>query len=186
MENVEKLEIEKTLLFQIKISDFNEKAEELRQWLSSSEQLPVKLQEIIRESSREISLEEFLKGAKKKLFNSYGDKRDKAKSFADSRFTPIDQMVERGMVSCGAMTNIFGTLLREMGVPVRFVHGSFLKEDKNKESRHSWLEIYNPLSNVWFEIDPTHPEFGMRPESKRIRVYHDWAEMKKDYDRGDF
>ena len=136
----------------------------------------------------DLSLEEFLKKARDALFSLYGQKRDKAKSFADSRFTPIDQMVERGMVSCGSLTNIFGAILRGIGVPVKFIHGDSITKvkDAEKTSRHSWLEIYDPLHNSWIEADPTHPTFGMWPEAKRIREYHDWLELKRDYDDGNF
>lgn len=178
-------EIKENILFQIKISDFTEKTEGLEEWLSNNQGIPESLSEF-KTIPSDTTLGGFLKKAKDKLFSLYGDKRDHAKSFADSRFTSIDEMIERGMVSCGAMTLIFGTLLREVGIPVKFVHGGPLGEGGGKDSRHSWLEIYDPLRNDWFEIDPTDTNFKMRPGAKRINVYHDWSELRKDYEAGNF
>ncbi len=93
-------------------------------------------------------------------------------------------MIERGMVSCGALTNIFGSVLRKLGVPARFVHG--IEGGQRGENRHAWLEIYNPLGKDWFEIDPTQQDFGMKLSARRIKVYHNWSELKKDYGEGKF
>jgi hypothetical protein len=121
------------------------------------------------------------------LLTLYGDKKDKGKSFKDSRFTSLEKMMDRGMVTCGAMTEITGTALRKFGIPTKMIHGilesqkkSFIKSVLLK-NRHSWLEIYVPKTKEWLPLDPTQNDFNLFPDAEKIKEYHDWDELKEDY-----
>lgn len=170
---------------QLKTSDYANITEDISEWVDMREELPAYFWKKIKDTDTHVHLKEFWRRVKEELYKIYGEKRDKAKSFADSRFTPLKEMVERGMVSCGALTHIFGTVFRKFGVPVKYVHGR-LDGQEGEEDRHAWLEIYDPKNKSWFEADPGHPEFGMYPEARRVKVYHDWFDLKRDYEKGEF
>lgn len=155
-------------------------------WLSLTEEVPDILWLKIKDLSPEMSLKMILEKIKKELFLIYDGKKDKGISFSDSRFTPISEMIERGMVSCGAMSNIFGVVLRKYGIAVRFIHGILSGQDHEGTHRHAWLEIYNPTSDSWIEIDPTTRNFEKRDDAIRRKVYHDWLELKPDYEKGQY
>jgi hypothetical protein len=38
----------------------------------------------------------------------------------------------------------------------------------------------------WFPVDPTTPNFWMRPDAHKIKIYRDWSELKEDYRKGKF
>jgi len=172
-------------LEEVRILDYRvELNKEIKNWIISQEEIPNYFWGKLKDVSSQTTFRELLNKVRKELYAIYGRKRDKARSFTDSRFTPLSKMLERGMISCGALTNIFGTVLRKFGIPVKFIHGRL--KHQTGEDRHAWLEVYNPLKKKWFEIDPTYPDFKMKPDAKRIKVYHDWEELKKDYDEGNF
>ena len=184
-EKYNKLEKE-SWIDKIKLSDYQKLNKSVKSWIDTNLEIPDHLWRRIRDVQSQLTIGELLKKIDKELIVVYGDKRDKAKSFADSRFTPLDKMIERGMISCGAMTNIFGTALRKLGIPVKFVHG--ILEKQEGEFRHSWLEIYNPYENNWFEVDPTksNTNFKVPEKAHRIKIYHDWQELRGDYDKGEY
>jgi len=162
------------------------------EWLEIKEDLPEEFWEKLKDINKENNLNLILLRIKQELFSFYGDKRDKAKSFKDSRFTSLKDMIDRGMVTCGSMTKIFATVLRKFGIPTKMVHGilesqkkSFIKSVLLK-NRHAWLEIYNPETKDWISIDPTRNDFSLYPDAIKIKEYHDWSELKGDYDKGNF
>ncbi|OGM97789.1 MAG: hypothetical protein A2735_01370 [Candidatus Yanofskybacteria bacterium RIFCSPHIGHO2_01_FULL_41_21] len=173
--------------FEIKTSDLClEEQEDQKEWLSSDEDVPNILWEKIKDLPLNISFGDFLKKIRKSLYDLYGEKRDKASSFADSRFTPLSETVERGMISCGAFSSIFGAVLRKFGIPVKLIHGILESQDEKKSNRHAWLEIFNPVSNSWFEMDPTNDNFEARNDAMRRKVYHNWLELKPDYEKWEY
>lgn len=185
---MERIEQADRPIAEIRLSEYAALGEELSEWLAVREPVPAVLNNRLSEFTIEpdIDVQSFLTTVRNALFSLYGKHRDKARSFADSRFTHIDEMVRRGMVSCGALTKIIGTVLREHGVPVKYIHGEALKKDGSAESRHSWLAIFDPVTGAWKEVDPTQQDFGMYPEAVAIRAYHDWDELRPDYDAGRF
>lgn len=179
-------------LNEIKLSNYLNATEGFEEWLEIREDLPNVFWYKIKDINREQSLNSVLIQIKQELFSLYGDKRDTAKSFKDSRFTPLAEMIQRGMATCGSATKIIGTALRKFGVPTKFVHGilglqkkSFIKRVLFKE-RHAWLEIYIPKTNKWLPIDLTRKDFSLYPDAERIKEYHDWGELKDDYIKGNF
>jgi len=166
--------------------------EKFKEYLEIKEDLPKEFWEQIENSMQEEKdlLQVFLR-ARETLWEDFykNNKKDKAKSLSDSRFTSLNEMIDRGMASCGSYTKIFGTVLRKFGIPVKFIHG-ILQEQKNlpkeRESRHAWLEFYNPQTNEWVPIDFTEESLEPIPTAEKIKEYHDWEEFKKDYEKGEF
>ena len=177
---IEKLNI----LNNIKISDYQKLENGTAEWAEAQE-IPSILWDKVKQQNPELTIKELLENIRGELFSIYGKKQDKAKSFADSRFTSLPEMINRGMTSCGAMVNIFGNVLRKLGIPTKFIHGK-LEHQKEVGDRHSWLEIYNPISGTWIEVDPTRDNFEMLPETLRLKVYHNWQELKEDFDKGEY
>jgi hypothetical protein len=186
MENKEQIKTEEEdELGEIKLSDYQKLGEDFREWLNNVEELPEDFWEKIRNTEQGMDLRGLFNKLRKELFIVYGNERGHAKSFADSRFTSLSEMIKRRMTSCGAMTNIFGTALRNFGIPVKFIHGK-LESQEGERMRHSWLELYDPKKDEWFEADPAHKNFTVFPDAKRYKTYHNWLELKEDYDRGEF
>lgn len=184
LENIKGSENIKENDFGIKISELC--SEDQQEWLILTEDVPDVFWEQIKDIPLDIPFEDFLEKIRRELFNLYGPKRDQASSFSDSRFTPLSEMIERGMISCGALSSIFSAVLRKFGIPVKLVHGILKSQDEKKSNRHSWLEVFNPKSNSWLEIDPTVRDFKRRSDAMRRKVYHNWLELKPDYDMGEY
>jgi hypothetical protein len=182
----------KSVLENIKPLEYrNINIEKFKEYLEIKEDLPKEFWEKIKNSMQEEkNLYQVFLRARETLDNLYGEKKDRGKSLSDSRFTSLNEMIERGMLSCGSYAKIFGTALRKFGIPVKFIHG-ILEEQKNlpkaSENRHAWLEFYNPQDKNWVPIDFTEGSLEPRPTATKIKEYTNWdEEFKKDYEKGNF
>jgi len=182
----------KSVLENIKPLEYrNINIEKFKEYLEIKEDLPKEFWEKIKNSMQEEkNLYQVFLRARETLDNLYGEKKDRGKSLSDSRFTSLNEMIERGMISCGSYAKIFGTALRKFGIPVKFIHG-ILEEQKNlpkaSENRHAWLEFYNPQDKNWVPIDFTEGSLEPRPTATKIKEYTNWdEEFKKDYEKGNF
>ena len=153
MENEQKRE---SSLDQIRVSDFRIVKPEFEAWTSRDQELPAPLLDFVESLPVSTDLESLFHLLDSELKRFRGDKRDAAVSFADSRFTSISEMLERGMVSCGALTKMYAGVLSKLGVPVKLVHAVPLVVT-NHEDRHAWIEVPNPAKGTWVEVDPTQP-----------------------------
>jgi hypothetical protein len=182
----------KSVLENIKPLEYqNINIEKFKEYLEIKEDLPKEFWEKIKNSMQEEKnlCQVFLR-TRETLDNLYGEKKDRGKSLSDSRFTSLNEMIERGMISCGSYAKIFGTALRKFGIPVKFIHG-IVEEQKNlpkeSENRHAWLEFYNPQDKNWVPIDFTEGSLKPRPTAIKIKEYTNWdEEFKKDYEKGNF
>ena len=182
----------KSVLENIKPLEYrNINIEKFKEYLEIKEDLPKEFWEKIKKTMQEEkNLYQVFLRARETLDNLYGEKKDRGKSLSDSRFTSLNEMIERGMISCGSYAKIFGTVLRKFGIPVKFIHG-ILEEQKNlpkaSENRHAWLEFYNPQDKNWVPIDFTEGSLEPRPTATKIKEYTNWdEEFKKDYEKGNF
>jgi len=182
----------KSVLENIKPLEYrNINIEKFKEYLEIKEDLPKEFWEKIKNSMQEEkNLYQVFLRTRETLDNLYGEKKDRGKSLSDSRFTSLNEMIERGMLSCGSYAKIFGTALRKFGIPVKFIHG-ILEEQKNlpkaSENRHAWLEFYNPQDKNWVPIDFTEGSLEPRPTATKIKEYTNWdEEFKKDYEKGNF
>jgi hypothetical protein len=70
------------------------------------------------------------------------------KSIIESRFTPAEEAFEKGMLSCGARTNIVAAMLRHLGYEVKLIHG------ESKESvDHAWISVHDSANDSWIQYD---------------------------------
>ena len=184
MENKPKLEKPEAVFEGIKLSDYENVGADFSEWLGAHE-IPDILWDRMKDCDPASTVRELLDVIQAALTDMHRTRKEHPASFAESRFTPVAEMIERGMVSCGAIATIFGNVLRRFGIPTKFVHGK-LESQKEKNHRHSWLEIYNPLDESWVEVDATRDGFKLPPDAQLIKKYHDWQELKNDFDRGDY
>lgn len=195
-ENIEESKDDKktlnVILKNIKPSEYNNiDNEKFKEYLEIKEDLPKEFWEQIENSMQEEKdlLQVFLRARETLREDFYKNKKDKGRSLSDSRFTSLEEAIDRGMVSCGSYAKIFGTVLRKFGIPVKFIHG-ILQEQKNLpkewENRHAWLEFYNPQTNEWVPIDFTEGSLEPIPTAEKIKEYHDWEEFKEDYEKDEF
>lgn len=135
----------------------------------------------------DVSVGKLLKKINNELVTAYAKKKKRpAKTFADSRFTPLPEMLRRGMFSCGALAKIYATVLRNFGIPVKMIHGRI--RGQRGESRHAWLKIYNPKNKRWIAVDPTQHKRGLKtiPTARQLKIYASWDELEKDYEKDKF
>ena len=179
-------------LSEIKLADYISLGEGFSEWLKINEEIPADFWEKLKSINEEKNLNLMLLRIKQELFSLYGEKRGKVKSFKESRFTSLQEMLGRKMATCGSVTKIIGIILRKFGIPTKFVHGilesqrkSFVKRVLLK-NRHAWLEIYDIKTKEWLPIDITRNDFSLYLDAEKIKEYHNWDELKVDYRKGNF
>lgn len=174
------------VLHNVLMSEYQTIGIECAEWVDRSEELPpVFLENIQKKITDKTSIRELLDIIRNELFTMYGDRRNSAASFADSRFTPLSQMIECGLTSCGAKTAIMGAALLTLGIPVQFVHGIDVRGE-GSDARHSWLNVYNPNNYSWIGVDVGEKDFEIKKTSSPLKIYHDWQELKTDYDKNEY
>jgi len=98
--------------------------------------------------------------------------RYKPKSILESRFTPPLEAFNKGMLSCGALTNISAEMLRSVGFKVRLIHG-----ENSKSVDHAWLSVYEK-GKGWVQYDLTRKELDITPEHKVKMICDDWEDIR--------
>lgn len=96
------------------------------------------------------------------------------KTIMESRFTPAEEAFEKGMMSCGSITNIASEILKSLGYEVKFIHG----ELEGHSVDHAWISVKNPEDNSWKMYDLTQPD-GSITENHTVKNEIDsWDEIK--------
>lgn len=118
---------------QIKLSEYNKDfPEDIKKWIGNPE-IPKKLKENLKKLPDHVSLFDLLMRIRKKLQETYGFKKSSrnAKSFEESRFSSIEEMLNNKLHSCGSVTAIYGNAIRSRNIPVKLIHGK-LPDQKMK------------------------------------------------------
>ena len=163
-------------LHTLSVRDCRAQGQRLRRWRRSSRRLPSYFRTKFRSVTAQRSVFALLIRIRKELFRLYGKRRDYARSLADSRLTPISQMLKRRMASCGALALIFATVLRHFGIPVKLVHGRI--RGTQRGDRHAWLKIFDPEKRKWLTVDPTRPDFFLSRQAYSMKNCADWTDLK--------
>ena len=100
-------------------------------------------------------------------------RRVEARSILESRFTPASEAFEKGMLSCGAMTNIGAEMLRVMGYEVKKVHG-----ENERSVDHAWLLVREPESQEWIPYDLTCKGVKVGEQHRVKVIVDDWEEIR--------
>lgn len=100
-----------------------------------------------------------------------------ARSLIESRSVKASELIVSPVASCGSLVTLGASVLREIGYPVKLIHGSH-----PRSMHHAWIEIYNHETKKWEPYDFT--GFGKGPygeitkQHKRILECADWFEIK--------
>ena len=160
----------------ISVREYQDLPDSVLEWLESDEDVPSVMKEKLGALDPQLTLREALQRIREALLACSGGNRIQADSFEESRFTPFTDIVDRGLVSCGAHTRGIGTVLRHNGIPVRFVDGTH-QEGENIHG-HAWLDIYNPRTGDWIESDTRTEDFSFGSGNERKGVFHNWEELR--------
>lgn len=95
------------------------------------------------------------------------------KSIIESRFTPVEEAFEKGIVSCGSMANISATLLRHVGFDVKLIHG-----ECDSSVDHAWISVQDKETGSWKEYDLTSKNEELRPGHKIKATVYSWEEIR--------
>ncbi len=115
-----------------------------------------------------LAIGKFIKDRARSLPKQY-----KPKSILESRFTPAEEAFEKGMTSCGAITNISVAMLRHLGFKVKLIHG-----ENKKSVDHAWISIYDPDKDLWTEYDLTEKNGTISPDHKKKLEVDSWEEIR--------
>lgn len=96
--------------------------------------------------------------------------------FKTSRFISVKEVLEKRQRSCGSMSTVVASVLRNFGVPVKLINGKFIKD--NPKMRHAWTEIW--LDNEWVPFDITRKDFALTSYHVRLGEYVDWEDLEKE------
>ncbi len=161
----------------ITLVDYQNIPPEAQEWLHRNEDVPEVIWEKIKDLHSNITLVELLRKIRGAFEASrQGRDRQGPDSFEASRFTSFEEVIARGWDSCGIRARVFGTTLRKIGIPVKFIDGKRVGLEETTD--HAWLEIYSPKRHTWIECDPGEGDFTQSAQNKRERVFHDWDELK--------
>lgn len=187
-QEIEKLEM-KELLRGIRIGDYAHLEDPgVGEWQQPREDMPDDFWAKFKDLSSETHMFELLSHIDRELYDPERNHHG-AKSFQDSRFTSLAEMIDRKVVSCGAKSKIFSEILRRFHVPVQLVHLTPIDDPDNPMHKHSWIRILNPATKGWITIDPTRTRFRYGLEEgiyQESGIYHSWTELKSDFERGKY
>lgn len=164
----------------ITLDTYQDIPQEIREWLTMNEDVPPVMWEKLKDLDPRLSLRQVLERIKGVFSEACGEKSSRPDGFEESRFTSFAEIIKRGLNSCGVRVRVYGTTLRKLGIPVRFIDGTHTEGSDVYE--HAWLAIYVPSVQKWLESDPGLRSFGQDPHNHRERVFHDWEELKARYE----
>jgi hypothetical protein len=169
-------------LRRITLADFERVTDPaILEWAKPQEEMPEDFWAKFKDIPTDTHLFEVISHIDRELYDPERNHHG-AKSFADSRFTSLAEMIERKMVSCGAKTKIFSEVLRRLSVPVQLVHLQPIADPHNPQHKHAWIRLYNPATREWLTVDPTQTRTRYAPEEglyEELGTYHSWEELKK-------
>lgn len=160
----------------ITLGQYKDLPAHVQEWLETTETVPVRVQEKLGPLDPTLSLRGALLKIREAIIAASEGRSARPQSLEESRFTSFAEIVDRGLVSCGAHTRAVGTTLRSRGVPVRFVDGIHTEGDQTHD--HAWLDIYVPKTGEWIESDTRTEDFGFGAGNTRKGVFHNWDELR--------
>jgi len=95
--------------------------------------------------------------------------------------SPIDTALENRRGVCQDYTHVMTALLRQQGIPARYISGYVFQDPEKKKEQdlssasHAWVEAYLP-SVGWIGLDPTNSAF-VEDKHVRIAIGRDYADV---------
>lgn len=98
----------------------------------------------------------------------------KTNNFNTSRFISVNEILEKRQYSCGSLTTVVASVLRNLGLPTKLIDGKFVK--RNPNMRHAWVEVW--LAGNWVPFDIMQKDFKLTDYHIRKGEYSDWSELE--------
>lgn len=99
--------------------------------------------------------------------------RIQPQSIIESRFTSAQDAYDKGMMSCGSITNISAEMLKHLGYEVKLIHG-----ECEKSVDHAWISVLNPEDTTWKEYDLTRADGSIPETHVKKQEISSWGDMK--------
>jgi len=96
-----------------------------------------------------------------------------------SRLISVSDVLAKRQNSCGSMATVVASVLRNLKIPTKLIHGLFIKD--NPEMRHAWNEI--SLNNTWEPFDITRNDFKIGDSHIKKFEALDWEEIEDKLDQ---
>lgn len=101
------------------------------------------------------------------------ENRYRPQSIIESRFMPINEAFEKGVLSCGAIANISADMIRHVGLQVQLIHGELIDSVD-----HAWISVFDKDKDVWVDFDLTSDNpLDMTNHTEKKRV-DSWEEIR--------
>lgn len=169
-------ELRRESLDSITLDQYKDLPADVQEWLATMETIPTSVQEKLGTLDPNIPLRTVLLQIRDAIVAASEGRNTRPQSLEESRFTSFAEIVDRGLISCGAHTRAVGATLRSYGVPVRFVDGTHTEGDQTHD--HAWLDIYVPKTGEWIESDTRTEDFSFGEGNMRKGVFHNWEELR--------
>jgi len=97
--------------------------------------------------------------------------------FRQSRFISVADILEKRQTSCGSLSTVIASVLRNLKIPTKLVNGLYVESNPNM--RHAWNEVY--LNNQWVPFDITKKDFKIGKYHIRKDEWVDWEDLETVY-----
>jgi transglutaminase/protease-like cytokinesis protein 3 len=153
----------------IRYSQFGKYTEDCPQWLLD------KISVIERKSIDEEYIKKILEVIRDE-FDSKKNTTTITNDIVESRFISVSEILERRQRSCGSMASVVASVLRNLGIPTKLVHGRFVKNRPGMY--HAWNEVR--INHGWKSFDTTQVDgsYNIGEFHKKILETVDWEEIE--------
>ncbi|MDO8269730.1 MAG: transglutaminase-like domain-containing protein [Candidatus Levybacteria bacterium] len=110
-------------------------------------------------------------------FNSKKHNTTCTNDFRQSRFISVTDILEKRQTSCGSLSTVIASVLRNLKIPTKLANGLYIESNPNM--RHAWNEVY--LNKRWVPFDITKKGFEIGKYHIRKDEWVDWEDLEKVY-----
>ncbi|HLC69857.1 MAG: hypothetical protein A2840_02060 [Candidatus Buchananbacteria bacterium RIFCSPHIGHO2_01_FULL_47_11b] len=97
--------------------------------------------------------------------------------FKKSRFISVKDVLAKRQRSCGSRATVVASVLRNLGIPTKLIHGFYIKDNPNM--KHAWNEVF--MKNKWVPFDSTRKDFKIGKYHIKKEAWVDWGDLEKVY-----
>ena len=94
-----------------------------------------------------------------------------------SRFVSVPIIIKMKLRTCGSISSVVTSVLRNLGYPVKLIDGKLYSEGEWR--RHSWLEVQLGKEGKFVSFDPFAKNFMITKKHRKSSSYTDWSEMER-------
>ena len=108
-------------------------------------------------------------------FNSEKHTTTRTNDLEKSRLISVSDILEKRQKSCGSYATVIASVLRNLKIPTKLIHGRYIKDDPRMN--HAWNEV-NLGDDKWLPIDINFRDYKL--DEYHIKSFEtlDWSENK--------